>query len=461
MRKTILILIAFLFFTNLFSQDALLNTFKYRVDHYRAISFNFGSGGQWSELAPAVGKITNSSSFGNFNGTYYRVTSTDKRLSTIFSNIGSGFGSSHSNHPNEKNNSRNFSVSPGLNITNQWFSNANFFELGVDISGNLQQSRYTSDGISSSPSTGRVKRADYDAAITLGAGKGRLENVTNMQNALWLYKDLQNEQRLTRSLSTEELNELGRAIMLANNTRILDARRRTRFILEAIDKFFQQKNVLTIPDIKYFSSLNDILFFAFNLPRLAGTEFYVRVTPAISQARNDETNDPVGTGVDYKGRFDYRSALLAAGIRRYKPINLRHQNNYGFAINLSYSSDHESNMFSVGGNPVNETDYNPILRQGDLSLFFEHAIYPNTRTVLSFSLDSKAGYQDITTESGFFGSTNFSAFINYFISYRTRLTGTLGVNYSRNTYAFTYYHSLALMPDNIQLFANAGIQVDL
>src|ERR1043165_5502599 len=98
MRKTILILIAFLFFTNLFSQDALLNTFKYRVDHYRAISFNFGSGGQWSELAPAVGKITNSSSFGNFNGTYYRVTSTDKRLSTIFSNIGSGFGSSHSNH---------------------------------------------------------------------------------------------------------------------------------------------------------------------------------------------------------------------------------------------------------------------------------------------------------------------------------------------------------------------------
>jgi hypothetical protein len=459
MRKTTLILISFLFSTSIFSQDALLKTFKYRVDHYRAITFNIGGGGLLSQENLGSGKNTSSSSYGNFSGTYYGVTSTDKKLFIISSSIGSGFGSTNAKYPSEMTKSRSLSVTPGLNLSNKWFRNTNFLELGADISGNLHQDRSTNKGVSNSSVTGKVKWADYNAAITLGIGKGRLENVTNMQNALWLYKDLQDEQRLTRALTPDELNELGQVITLANNTRVLDARRRTRFTLETTDKFFQQKNVLTATDINYFSSLNDILFFAINQPRLAGTEFYVRVTPAITQAMNDQINNPVGT--DYKSRFDNRSVLLAAGISRYKPINLRHQNNYGIALDLNYNSDHESNKYFAGGSLVNQYDYNPILRQADLSLFFEHAIYPNTRTALNFSLDSKTGYQDIETQSGFFGTANLSAYISYFVSYRTRLSCNLSANYSKNTYAFTYYHSLVLFPDNIQFFANAGIQVDL
>jgi hypothetical protein len=456
MRKTIPILITFFLSINLFSQDALLKTFKYRIDHYRAISFNAGAGTQWSKLDLVS---PSSSSFGSFNGTYYGVTSTDKTLFMVFAYMGFGLGSASAKYPAEKNNSRSLSASPGLNVSNKWFRNTSFFELGADVSGNFQHSKYTSSGLSNPSITGTIKLADYNAAITLGIGKGRLENITNMQNALWLYKDLQEEQRLTRALSPDELNELGQAITLANNTRVLDARKRTRFILETTDKFFQQKDVLVATDVRYFSSLNDILFFAINMPRLSGTEIYVRVTPAISQAMNDQLNQPVGT--DYKGRFDNESVRLAAGISRYRPVNLRHQNNYGLAFDLSYNSDHESNKYFAGGNPLNQTEYNSILRQGDISLFFQHAIYPNTRTALNFSLDSKTGYQDIETQSGFFGTATLSANINYFVSYRTRLTCNLGANYSKNTYTFTYYHRLTLLPDNIQLFANAGVQVDL
>jgi hypothetical protein len=459
MRKTTLILIIFFFSINLFSQDSLLKTFKYRIDHYRAISFNGGGGTGWSQENFAVGKATNSGSSGGFTVAYYGITSTDKRLFTVSCLIGSGLSSASAKYPNEKNNSRSFSVSPVLNLSNKWFRNTSFIELGIDLSGNLQQSRYTNNGQINPALIGKIKLADYNAAITLGIGKGRLENVTNMQNALWLYKDLQDEQRLTRALTPDELNELGQAITFANNTRVLDARRRTRFILETTDQFFQQKNVLTATDIKYFSSLNDILFFAFNQQRLTGTEFYVRVTPAISQARNDQINDPFGT--DYKGRFDTKSILLAAGISRYKPVSLRHQNNYGISLGLSYISDYESNKHFSGGSLVSQNNYNPNLRQGDVNLFFEHAIYPNTRTALNFSLDSKAGYQDIGTQSEFFGMATLSANVNYFVSYRTRLTCTLGANYSKNTYAFTYYHALTFLPDNVQLFANAGVQVDL
>ncbi len=459
MRKTTLILITFFFSTTIFSQDALLKTFKYRIDHYRAISFNFGGGSQWADRDPAAGNNTTNSSYGSFNGNYYSITSTDKRLFTLYSYIGSGFGSASAKYPNEKNKSRSLTVSPGLSFTNQWFRNTSFLELGADISGSFQQSRYTNNNLINPDVTGKVKRTDYNMAIVLGIGKGRLENVTNMQNALWLYKDLQDEQRLTRALTPDELNELGQAITLANNTRILDARRRTRFILETTDKFFQQKNVLTASDIKYFSGLNDILFFAINQPRLAGTEIYVRVAPAINQSMNDDINDPVG--MDYKGRFDNKSVLFSAGLSRYNPVSLQHQNNYGIALDLIYNSDHESNKYFGGGSPVSQYEFNPTLRQGDLSIFFEHAIYPNTRTILNFSLNSKTGYQDVDAQSGFFGTANLSAYINYFVSYRTRLTCNLGANYSKNMHAYTYYNTLVLMPDNIQFFANAGIQVDL
>lgn len=331
-----------------------------------------------------------------------------------------------------------------------------FTELGADISGRIYANK---NELSNYQSPLQNKQNDYSIAVNMGIGKGRLENITDMQNALWLYKALEEEKRLSRSLSADELNELGRTITLANNTRVLDFRKRTQFMLETTDKFFQQKNLLTATDIRYFSSLNDILFFAINNPRLSGTEIYVRLTPAIKNANRDEINNSLFT--NYENRVVNKSVLLSAGISKYIAVNLRHQNNYGMSLKLNYDLYHETNKYFTSGSLTNQLDFNTTIKQAGVNLFFQHAIYPNTRTTISFNLQSDAGYQDVEQGSGFFGMADLSGLFDYFISYRTRFTCSLGAVWQKNIYGYTYYQYLQLLPDNVRLFANAGFQVNL
>jgi hypothetical protein len=457
MKKTILISLLFLSAHNLFSQqDTLLKNFKYRINNYQAISLNASGGGQFSNQELVSGKYKNNSSGGDFGGSYYMLKSTDRILLNVSANAGLSFNSSNSKDPTSTNKSRSFSTSSQFVALNKWFHKNIFTELGADISGNHYANKTS---LTNYPDLQRNKQNWYSIKVNMGIGKGRLENVTDMQNALWLYKALQEEKKLSRSLSADELNELGRSITLANNTRVLDFRKRTQFMLETTDKFFQDKNLLTATDIRYFSSLNDILFFAFNNPRLSGTEKYIRLTPSINRASTDNINNPVST--NNQDKVFNKSILFSAGVNKYIPANLRHQNNYGFSLKASYISSSEVNKNFVLGNLINRFDFNSIVKQAGINLFFQHAIYPNTRTKIVFNLQSETGYQDADNQTGLYEMANLSGAVNYFISYRTKFTASLGATWQKNVHDYNYYPSLGLVPDNVQLFANAGIQVSL
>jgi hypothetical protein len=457
MRKTILILLLFLFAHHLYSQqNSLLKKFKYRINNYRAITLNVGGGGQFSNSKFVAGTHQNNSSGGGLGGSYYLLKSTDRIFLNVSADGGLSFSSDNAKDPISANKNRSFSASSGFSVLNKWFHKNMFAELGADISGNHYANK---SSLTNYPGPQKNKQNGYSIAVNMGIGKGRLENVTDMQNALWLYKALREEKRLSRSLTNDELNELGRTITLANNTRVLDSRKRTQFMLETTDKFFQQKNILTASDIRYFSSLNDILFFAFNNPRWSGTEKYILITPAINKANRDQINNPVST--NNEDRVFNKSVLFSAGINKYIPVNLQHQNNYGFSLKAGYTSYSEINKNFVSGTLTSRFDINSIIKQAGINLFVQHAIYPNTRTNIVFNLQSETGYQDVDRETGFYEMADMSGSLNYFISYRTRFTASLGATWQKNIRDYNYYQSLQLVPDNIRLFANAGIQVSL
>ena len=76
MKKTLLIIVLFLSVQNLFSQqDSLLKKFKYRIDHYQAVSLNAGAGTQFnrSEITATTNK--NRALFGSLGGNYYLLKS--------------------------------------------------------------------------------------------------------------------------------------------------------------------------------------------------------------------------------------------------------------------------------------------------------------------------------------------------------------------------------------------------
>lgn len=454
MRKIILTLFVLSLFYPAFSQDSLLKKFKYRINHYRVITLQASGNAQFNKTDFPANTLKSNAGAGAFGGTYSFTRSTDRILLNFFGGLSTSFGTAKSEDNTDDNRNKSLYYSAYANVSNKWFKRNFFTELGAEFSTNASVNKSTSKN----PVTS-YKNNDFNpyASITLGIGKGRLENITDMQNALWLYKALSGENKLARSLSPEELNELGRTITTSNNTRILDSRRRTQFVLETVDSYLQKKGLVSSTDIRYFSSLNDILFFAFNNFRRAGTEKFIRLTPSISHRDRDYNQNSGTTRNETKNTT--KAINLSVGINHHRPVNLKHQNNYGVSLDGSYSWIDFSDKYSIMGVPISTLEYNSTLKQAAINAFFEHAMYPNTRTTVSFALHSETGVQELENESSFFGRVDLTGVASYFISYRTRFNFSFGAGYQKNFYITNQY--LELLPDRIQVYANAGIEIAL
>jgi hypothetical protein len=455
MSKTLLPLVLSISCLSAFSQqDSLLKNFKYRIDHYQAFNFNIGGSGVFNNRDTGFHNEKSHSSGFSFGGDYYSVKSTDRILLTTTLNFTSSLGTGRTKYTGVDNKNTNLYASPNVTVLNKWFTKKVFAELGADISSYGYTSKNNDDA---NQGYSKYKQGQYSVAINTGIGTGRLENITDMQNALWLSKALADVNSLSRLLSAGELNELGRTITRANNTRVLDARKRTQFILETVDNYLQQKGLINKTDIRYFSNLNDILFFAFNSPRLSGTETFIRFKPGMSAYSSNQT--PFGNAAKYDHSINTKSLVLSTGLNKYTPQNLIHQNNYGASILLSYNSFDATDKYTSTGTTPTETKNNLILKQAGVNMFCEHIIYPNTRTNITFNLQAQAGYQELEKDSKLYGNVSFNGTANYFISYRTRLTCSVGAAYVKNMYNLSQI--LTLIPNNILLSANAGLNISL
>lgn len=453
MKKTLLIVVLFISVQNLFSQqDSLLKKFKYRIDHYQAVSLSLNGSSRYSQTDVATGTAKNKSFASAMRGGYYYLKSTDKRQFSSNLSLGTNliYNNSKGTGREDKNNS--FTFQPLISVLNRRFSKAIFTELGIDFNGSIYTNKTTSVD---NPPPGRSNSTNYYIALNTGIGKGRLENVTDMQNALWLYKELQQEQCIRGALTGEELTGLGQSITRGNNTRVLDARKRIKFILETVDNYLQQKGIITKTDIRYFSALNDILLFAYNNPRYSGIEKFIRLTPGFNSS-NENTPQSI---YDIKHRFTNKSATLNIGLRKFIPSSLIHQNNFGANVKLSYQSINFSDRYFHKDTLFLENKSKPAIKQAGIYLFVEHAIYPNTRTIINIGIYSENGYQDFESTKGYYGKNSLIAQLDYFISYRTRLICNLGATYEKNNYYTT--RDIFLRPGAVQVVANAGLEINL
>jgi len=455
MRKTLLIIAPFFYAHNLFSQqDSLLKKFKYRIEHYQAVSLYFDGSSQYSKTDLAIGTAKNNFLSSVMGGGYYSLKSTDKILFSSNAFLSTSFNYSKSKRTGVEVNNNAFAFQPYISVLNKWFSKNTFTELGIDLNGSIYSNKSTNVD---NPPASKSNGTNYYIAINTGIGKGRLENVTDMQNALWLYKELQQEQCIRGALTADELTGLGQTITRGNNTRVLDARKRTKFILETVDNYLQQKGAITKTDIRYFSSLNDILFFAFNNPRYSGTEKFIRLTPGL----NSSNEDMPASIYKVEHRFTNKSVILNAGIRKFTPSNLVHQNNFGANVKLSYQAiDFSDRFFNFNSDTLSyENKSKPAIKQAGIYLFFEHAIYPNTRTVVTIGVYAENGYQDFESTKGYYGKNSLIGTLNYFISYRTRLTCNLGASHDKNNYYTA--RDISWRPGAFQVIANAGLEINL
>jgi hypothetical protein len=453
MKKNLLALTcSILSFAAFSQQDSLLKNFKFRIDKYRTITFDLGGESQLDNVSNGLTTQKYNLSTGRLGATYSTVKSTDKILLTTSVALSSNFLTSKDNNSSSINKRKFFSTTPYYSVLNQWFSKDHFIELGTEVSANYYHEKGSQFG-----SSFNNKEREYSFTLNTGIGKGRLENITDMQNAIWLNKALEEATVLTHLLSPAEKDELGRTLTKANRTRILDYRRRIQFILSTVDGYLQEKKLISKTDINYFSTLNDIIFFAFNTPRLSGTEKFIRLSPTLS---GSISNRAQGNQPDkYENRFNSQSVVLSSGISRYIPTNIKHQNNYGASLKLGWYSNDATYRFFTNGNMTDENKGNTISKTVGVNLFFNHSIYPNTRTILDFYLQSESGYLNEEQQSGLYESAILSGSIDYFITYRTKINCSIEGQYHKNDHLNP--QNLVGYAESLHLYAHAGIQINL
>lgn len=432
------------------SESKLLQDFKYRIDKYRVLNFSVG-GGVLHDRNSDYFVVRNSNFSGNAGIGLAGIKSSDRLLRSSNFSVNSGFSKSTSNGDDGK--VRSFSGQFAAGSESKFFGGEKFFFLEGNSQGLLNTGSVTS---TNSPLRTKNSGSRLDLKIGVGFGKGRLEYITDIQNALWLYKELNKEKVLKRQLSEDELMGLGMAVTKANNTRVLDSRRRNRFILETVDEFLQKNELISKTDINYFASLNDVLFYANNGHRMSGVEKMLKLSPSFSYGRNyGKYSEPVSENED---KTTVKALSLIASWKKYKPVSLYHQRNYGVSLQGVRSRENYV-MTTLGSGVLNEYKVDNNATQVSASAFLQHQFFPNTRTSVDLSLEAEGGYNWYQGISQWFNLAKIGCSLNYFVSYNTRLTGgvsaTLQKNYDDITRVYPFYIN------EFSLNASIGLEINL
>lgn len=457
MKKTTLITsLSFLYFHSFAQQDSLLKNFKFRISNYRIVTLNLYQNAEYGKTNYPSYNAENTSASGNLFAEISTIRSTDNLQLTLTTGAGSNIAHSRNNNQPGKIDYTTAGVNGNFSVLSRWFNKNYFIEAGTTLSG------FTNGQKTKNITTELVEKntlGTYHGTIYAGIGTGRLENIRDMQNALWLNKELTESSSLTRELTPEELNELGRSITKGNNTRVLDVRRKTKFVLRTVDEFLQSKGLISKTDINYFTGLNDILFFAINDSRLSGTEKFIRLIPDIWGSNSIASLTPTNDKLTIKPQS--KSALVTIGFNTYQPLNLSHQNNYGAAVKLNYTDFSSVSRNYQDGVLQTEFKQHNIVKRAGVNLFFTHVIYPNTRTIIRLTAETEMGWQDdYALDKSFYERTGINTSFDYFVSYRTRLFINAGVFHNKNYY-YGNYQSFELFPDRFSASINTGLTINL
>lgn len=171
----------------------------------------------------------------------------------------------------------------------------------------------------------RKKNFSHEVEIDIGFGKGRIENVTDARQAIYILEDLSEKKILKRQLSTNEINELAQEMAITKNKRHFDARQKAIDELTHINDFLIAKGYIdTVNTADYFLSLSDYWENGDLEPRNAGRRVKIGVAPTFIFKQNsvsyEKSHLPKEKSTDTKWGgtlyFDYTNE---------NPLNLKWQ----------------------------------------------------------------------------------------------------------------------------------------
>jgi hypothetical protein len=432
MKRKLLPLLLTVFSIGSFAQDSSfqLKDYKYRTPGFTALELNLGFAGAVSDLNAPEPYSRKYSSWNLYpsNLDYYHSVSTDKRMHTSVIRFSpSGYFSTYGqNDTSTKSHSLQYNVY--WSYTDRYYRKNNWFwEWGNILNHTLatNKSKYT---VWNTTNTNLLA----ENMFMLGFGKGRIENVTDAQKALYILNDLEQQGLLNSNPTSENTRQFAQLITAVNNKRVFDNRRRRIYEFTQIDSFLKASGLISVNDIRYFTTINDNWVMAYNPYRSSGSNWYIKLVPGGGIQKNSRYFKADGVNNSDKQTSTYTSLMPLLGYENYKPLNLKWQRNFSTILSFQkkWNSDETRNMYS-GSESVSKIDTWKWLTR----LYSRYGLgyFPNNRTAINAYIQMDASFGKSSREVVYkemriiSPEIDFSA--DYFLSYRTRFTAHWNLNY--------------------------------
>lgn len=291
----------------------------------------------------------------------------------------------------------------------KWFLNA---IPGITINTSKENNTHNSD-----------KQKSYSISglnsLGLGGGFGRIEQVQDFRQAVLIIDEIQKRGMLQRDLTETELTELAHLVSVLKNKRVFDSRKRKERDLIEVNKFLNNKGLISGNDISYFIGLEDMWVYGGLQSRESGNQikfisspdyYFIKSGIVDSEPSNNSYTLSLSNNLTYTSK---------------KPVSLKLQRDFeiGLYNNLSKYFDKNDSI-------EHEKDLSSAI-WGNYLLGY----YPNTRTYFEISLSGSLSYNDYKR---FFENGRFSTSLllvskgYYYISERFRIGYELNVRNYQN-----------------------------
>nr|NQU94505.1 hypothetical protein [Bacteroidota bacterium] len=302
----------------------------------------------------------------------------------------------------------------------------------------------------------RLESNYFFVKLPLYIGSGRIEQVQDARQSIFILNKLLKVNRLQRIPSHDEIIAMSEKISEVKNKRFFDSRLQKIEELDTVNSVLTTMGLIRDTDITYFTSLNDMWAYGDRQQRLAGYRVYFGVEPEMNIATNGQKQD-IGessstypqTDEDETSRFTAKRLLIAMGFDYEKPIHQKWQ--YSFQSKLGVGpatyqvkKDYKMPDYVQSTEKINNMDYS-------LWLNTEMGFSPNTRTYLTISVGAFVNYNKGTyywqseNQESKNKSYNLNAGLDayYYISPKLRLSGKLTyiMDYLDGTHSIDYYNS--------------------
>lgn len=216
----------------------------------------------------------------------------------------------------------------------------------------------------------------------VGVGWGRIEDVTDARQAIYIIDALRKNGVLNRDLSVQEMFDFSQLISSVKNKRFLDSRLHLIDELTTVDNYLKNKGVIADGGAAYFANLNDMWQYGALFERKSGYEVTFNANPWFTWGKNyrleKDSNNPqenINTTQPYNSQL-YMASL---DFSYHKPVKNVWQHNF-------YTRVHYDATFS---SMLVEPQNRYLIHGG-----YELGYYPNTRTHLSFSLSGTSNWHN-------------------------------------------------------------------